>query len=86
MTKKFLVCKFSSLLLSVSRSFCCTKDVHLPGIYVHRMVKGNSYEKRIEKRTMSAADGGVKARSWEPKRWVTQENTSTTTVRFRQKV
>ena len=26
-------------------------EIHLPGVYVHRLVKGNSYEKRIEKRT-----------------------------------
>jgi len=28
-------------------------DVHLPGVYVHRVIKGPSYEKRIEKRTLS---------------------------------
>jgi len=28
-------------------------DVHLPGVYVHRLVQGKSYEKRIEKRTTS---------------------------------
>lgn len=26
-------------------------EIHLPGVYVHRLVKGGSYEKRIEKRT-----------------------------------
>jgi 3-oxoacid CoA-transferase subunit A len=25
--------------------------IHTPGIYVHRIFKGNNYEKRIEKRT-----------------------------------
>merc|ERR1719254_124228 len=35
-------------------------EVHLPGIYVHRLVKGASYEKRIEKRTVTAAEGSIK--------------------------
>ena len=30
-------------------------DVHLPGIYVHRIVHNPTPEKRIEKRTVSAA-------------------------------
>jgi len=29
------------------------EDIHLPGVYVHRVIKGPSYEKRIEKRTIS---------------------------------
>ena len=29
-------------------------EVHLPGIYVHRLILGKNYEKRIEKRTTSA--------------------------------
>jgi len=29
------------------------EDIHLPGIYVQRVIKGPSYEKRIEKRTIS---------------------------------
>ena len=29
-------------------------EVHLPGIYVHRLILGKDYEKRIEKRTTSA--------------------------------
>lgn len=29
------------------------EEIHLPGIYVHRVLKGPSYEKRIEKRTIS---------------------------------
>ena len=47
-------------------------DVHVPGIYVQRLVKGSSYEKRVEKRTVreeesaaggkSAPDGGDKTR------------------------
>ena len=28
------------------------EDVHLPGIYVHRLIKGPSYEKRIERLTV----------------------------------
>uniref|UniRef100_A0A8C6PVF8 Succinyl-CoA:3-ketoacid-coenzyme A transferase n=1 Tax=Nothobranchius furzeri TaxID=105023 RepID=A0A8C6PVF8_NOTFU len=28
------------------------EDIHIPSIYVHRIVQGNSYEKRIEKRTV----------------------------------
>jgi 3-oxoacid CoA-transferase subunit A len=32
-------------------------DVHLPGIYVHRMVLNASPEKRIEKRTVTAKVG-----------------------------
>ncbi|TPX40651.1 3-oxoacid CoA-transferase [Synchytrium endobioticum] len=32
-------------------------EVHLPGIYVHRIFKGDAYEKRIEKLTL--ADAGV---------------------------
>ncbi|XP_075905617.1 succinyl-CoA:3-ketoacid coenzyme A transferase 1, mitochondrial isoform X1 [Nelusetta ayraudi] len=28
------------------------EDIHIPSIYVHRVVKGDSYEKRIEKRTV----------------------------------
>jgi 3-oxoacid CoA-transferase len=31
-------------------------QVHLPGVYVHRLVHGPSYQKRIEKKTNSAAD------------------------------
>ncbi|MEO8583375.1 MAG: CoA transferase subunit A [Flavitalea sp.] len=31
------------------------EQVHLPGIYVHRIFQGWSYEKRIEKRTITAA-------------------------------
>ena len=32
-------------------------DVHLPGIYVHRIVLNATPEKRIEQRTLSAAKG-----------------------------
>lgn len=38
------------------------EDVHLPGIYVQRVIKGPSYEKRIEKRTVTKP-GGVSASS-----------------------
>jgi 3-oxoacid CoA-transferase len=46
-------------------------EIHLPGIYVQRVVKGPSYEKRIEKRTVSkpassddkaSAGGGTRER------------------------
>jgi acyl CoA:acetate/3-ketoacid CoA transferase alpha subunit len=36
-------------------------SIHLPGIYVHRVVKGESFKKPIEKRTVSdGATGGIK--------------------------
>ncbi len=34
------------------------EDVHLPGVYVHRLVQGGPYEKRIEKRKF-AEDGSA---------------------------
>jgi 3-oxoacid CoA-transferase len=34
-------------------------EIHLPGIFVHRIVKGPKFEKRIEKRTLAGA-GAVK--------------------------
>jgi 3-oxoacid CoA-transferase subunit A len=30
-------------------------QIHLPGIYVHRIFKGTNYEKRIEQRTVKKA-------------------------------
>ncbi|CAE8618759.1 unnamed protein product [Polarella glacialis] len=33
------------------------EDVHLPGIYVHRVVQGQHYERRIEKRTVTSGTG-----------------------------
>merc|ERR1711972_274612 len=36
------------------------EEIHLPGIYVQRVVKGESYEKRIEKKTMSSGTGDIK--------------------------
>eukprot|EP00440_Ansanella_granifera_P071167 gb/GFBE01077236.1/.p1 GENE.gb/GFBE01077236.1/~~gb/GFBE01077236.1/.p1 ORF type:complete len:519 (+),score=144.12 gb/GFBE01077236.1/:1-1557(+) len=36
------------------------EEIHLPGIYVHRVVKGQGYEKRIEKRTVSSGAGDIK--------------------------
>mmetsp|Transcript_15761 Transcript_15761/g.43060 ORF Transcript_15761/g.43060 Transcript_15761/m.43060 type:complete len:533 (+) Transcript_15761:84-1682(+) len=35
-------------------------EVHLPGIYVHRLVKGAGYEKRIEKRTVTSGEGTIR--------------------------
>lgn len=32
------------------------EDIHIPSIYVHRVVKGDSYEKRIEVQSLSAAE------------------------------
>jgi 3-oxoacid CoA-transferase len=33
------------------------EEIHLPGIYVQRVIKGDSYEKRIEKKTLTSSDG-----------------------------
>jgi len=35
------------------------EEIHLPGIYVQRLVKGGNYEKRIEKRTISSGTGEI---------------------------
>jgi len=32
-------------------------DIHLPGIYVHRVVQGGVYAKRIERRTVTSREG-----------------------------
>jgi 3-oxoacid CoA-transferase subunit A len=32
--------------------------IHVPGIYVHRIFRGNRYEKRIEKRTVTINKDG----------------------------
>jgi 3-oxoacid CoA-transferase subunit A len=31
-------------------------QIHTPGIYVHKIFKGENYEKRIEQRTVRKAD------------------------------
>uniref|UniRef100_A0AAZ3NS61 3-oxoacid CoA-transferase n=1 Tax=Oncorhynchus tshawytscha TaxID=74940 RepID=A0AAZ3NS61_ONCTS len=31
------------------------EDIHIPSIYIHRIIKGGSYEKRIERRTVQKA-------------------------------
>lgn len=36
-------------------------DIHLPGIYVNRIIKGTNYEKRIEKLTLAGEAGPGKA-------------------------
>lgn len=36
------------------------EEIHLPGIYVNRVVLGKGYEKRIEKRTISSGSGEIK--------------------------
>ena len=33
-------------------------EIHTPGIYVQRIVKGDGYEKRIERLTVQSAKGG----------------------------
>ncbi|MFT4694007.1 MAG: 3-oxoacid CoA-transferase [Francisella sp.] len=43
-------------------------EVHLPGIYVTRLIKGDSYEKRIEQMTLSGEDSIVKIS--EQKEWM----------------
>lgn len=35
-------------------------DVHVPSIFVHRVIRGPSYEKRVEKRTVDTGAGGPK--------------------------
>ena len=32
-------------------------QVHVPGIYVHRIFQGEGYEKRIEKKTVRLGEG-----------------------------
>eukprot|EP01139_Manchomonas_bermudensis_P000577 Amastigsp_a630_315.p1 type:complete len:507 gc:universal Amastigsp_a630_315:37-1557(+) len=34
-------------------------DIHLPSVYVHRLIKGPSYEKRIERLTLQAVAGAA---------------------------
>merc|ERR1719401_1872387 len=36
------------------------EESHLPGIYVQKVLLGKDYQKRIEKRTLSSATGGIK--------------------------
>merc|ERR1719453_2803883 len=36
------------------------EEIHLPGIYVHRVLHGKGYEKRIEKRTITEGTGEIK--------------------------
>jgi len=38
-------------------------EIHLPGIYVHRLLKGDHYEKRIEKRTVEKGAGNTAGNS-----------------------
>lgn len=35
-------------------------EIHLPGIYIHRIVQGGQYDKRIEKLTLSSPEGESK--------------------------
>uniref|UniRef100_A0A671PDR9 Succinyl-CoA:3-ketoacid-coenzyme A transferase n=1 Tax=Sinocyclocheilus anshuiensis TaxID=1608454 RepID=A0A671PDR9_9TELE len=57
--------KYLNLIVIISWSMFClqveeivdvgtfaAEDIHIPSIYVHRIVKGDSYEKRIERRTV----------------------------------
>lgn len=43
-------------------------EIHLPGIYVNRIIKGPSYEKRIEKRTISTPQDAAGAGKFDPVR------------------
>merc|ERR1719401_2996010 len=36
------------------------EEIHLPGIYVQRVIQGQGYQKRIEKRTISSGTGAIK--------------------------
>merc|ERR1719401_3050532 len=36
------------------------EEIHLPGIYVQKVLLGKDYQKRIEKRTLSSASGQIK--------------------------
>lgn len=50
-------------------------EIHLPGVYVHRVVKGDRYEKPIEVATVAGSSAGLKAserREWIARR-VTRE-------------
>ncbi len=53
-------------------------DVHLPGIYVHRIVLNESPEKRIEKRTLSASIVASSSPSLSPKHKVESTSKETT--------
>ncbi|XP_007487472.1 succinyl-CoA:3-ketoacid coenzyme A transferase 1, mitochondrial [Monodelphis domestica] len=39
------------------------EDIHIPKIYVHRLIKGKSYEKRIERLSVRKDDGKAKSKS-----------------------
>jgi 3-oxoacid CoA-transferase len=43
-------------------------EIHLPGVYVHRIVVSNDYEKRIEKRTVRSDDAAASRILSSPKR------------------
>jgi 3-oxoacid CoA-transferase len=36
------------------------EEIHLPGIYVQKVIQGKGYQKRIEKRTISSGTGEIK--------------------------
>jgi 3-oxoacid CoA-transferase len=44
------------------------EEVHLPGIYVHRIVKGERYEKKIEAATVAGSSAGFKTN--ERREWI----------------
>ncbi len=44
------------------------EEVHLPGIYVHRIVKGERYEKKIEVATVAGSSAGFKSN--ERREWI----------------
>lgn len=40
----------------VTEGYLSPEEIHTPGIYVHRVVKGEAYQKRIERRTLSGIE------------------------------
>lgn len=49
---KLTICEVEELLPAGALD---PNDIHLPGIYVHRVIHGVNYEKRIERMTVSQA-------------------------------
>ncbi|XDV48860.1 hypothetical protein PO909_018215 [Leuciscus waleckii] len=46
------MCKAAKItIVEVSKYHIVREDIHIPSVYVHRIVKGDLYEKRIERRT-----------------------------------
>lgn len=45
-------------------------EIHLPGIYVNRLIKGQKYEKRIEQMTLSGEDSAASSRITPQREWM----------------